>query len=185
MVSDQAASPFPIVTTATGRRPPSLENEVTELFDRWRDPLLRYILTIGLPVHDGEEIVQEVFLALFQHLAGAKPRTNLRGWVFRVGHNLALKRRIAAGTHLLDGAHCQVHDPAPDPEAALATKQRQSRLLAVVEALPEQDRQCLNLRAEGLRYREIAEVLGISLGSVAASLSRSLERLRRADRQML
>jgi RNA polymerase sigma-70 factor (ECF subfamily) len=51
------------------------------------------------------------------------------------------------------------------------------RLLAVVRALPERDRQCLFLRAEGLRYREIAEALGMSLGAVAASLSRSLGKL--------
>jgi len=45
--------------------------------------------------------------------------------------------------------------------------------------LPEEDRRCLVLRAEGLRYREIASVLEISLGSVALSLERSLTRLAR------
>jgi RNA polymerase sigma-70 factor, ECF subfamily len=51
----------------------------------------------------------------------------------------------------------------------------------VVRAMPEQDQCCLSLRAEGLRYREIARVLGISLGSVANSLERTLSRLARAD----
>jgi len=50
-----------------------------------------------------------------------------------------------------------------------------------VRALPEQDRCCLSLRAEGLRYREIAEVVGISIGSVAASLEKSLSRLTRSE----
>jgi RNA polymerase sigma-70 factor (ECF subfamily) len=59
--------------------------------------------------------------------------------------------------------------------------ERQQRLLAVVRAMPEQDQCCLSLRAEGLRYRNIAEILGISLGSVANSLERSLSRLARAD----
>jgi RNA polymerase sigma-70 factor (ECF subfamily) len=63
----------------------------------------------------------------------------------------------------------------------MAASQRQRRLLAVVRALPEQDQCCLSLRAEGLRYREIADVLGISLGSVAASLEKSLSRLARAE----
>jgi RNA polymerase sigma-70 factor (ECF subfamily) len=54
-------------------------------------------------------------------------------------------------------------------------------LLAVVATLPEADRSCLSLRAEGLRYREIAAVLGISLGSVSISLKRSLARLMRAE----
>jgi RNA polymerase sigma-70 factor (ECF subfamily) len=72
-------------------------------------------------------------------------------------------------------------DPEPDPEERLAGCQRQQKLLAVVRALPEQEQWCLSLRAEGLRYREIAEVLGISLGSVAASLEKSLSRLTRAE----
>jgi len=58
--------------------------------------------------------------------------------------------------------------------------------MAVVEALPEQDRRCLFLRAEGLRYREIAEILDMSLGGVSLSLARSLARLARyAERNSL
>jgi RNA polymerase sigma-70 factor (ECF subfamily) len=69
----------------------------------------------------------------------------------------------------------------PDPEQQASRNQRRRQLLAVVNALPERDRQCLTLRAEGLRYREIADVLGMSLGAVANSLERSLARMTRAD----
>ncbi len=68
-------------------------------------------------------------------------------------------------------------DPSPNPEEQASYTQRQKRLLAVFKALGEDDRLCLQLRAEGLRYREIAEVLGMSLGSVAQSLGRSLGKL--------
>jgi RNA polymerase sigma-70 factor (ECF subfamily) len=54
-------------------------------------------------------------------------------------------------------------------------------LLGVLQALPEEDQCCLRLRAEGLRYREISALLGISLGAVSMSLTRSLARLMRAD----
>lgn len=74
-------------------RASALEEEVVALFDALREPLLRYLAGLGLPVADGEEIVQEVFLSLFQHLRRGGGRANLRGWVFRVGHNLGLKRR--------------------------------------------------------------------------------------------
>jgi RNA polymerase sigma-70 factor (ECF subfamily) len=140
---------------------------------------------LGLSLEDGEEVIQEVFLSLFQHLRQGKPRQNLRGWVFRVGHNLALKRRYPGSQFLEqpeEGAFDRLLDPALDPEEALAARRKQERLLGVVRALPEQDRCCLNLRAEGLRYREIAQVLGMSLGSVALSLGRSIERLSRANR---
>ncbi len=165
--------------------PSPLEHEVIELFDQLRGRLLRYTLNFGLPVQDGEEIIQEVFLALFQHLQQGKPRENLRGWVFRVAHNLALKRRAAAvSAHASFSESAEqaalFADPAPDPEAQVATSQTQQKLLAVFRVLPEQDRRCLILRAEGLRYREIAQVLGMSLGAVSMSLSRSLARLARA-----
>ena len=65
-------------------------------------------------------------------------------------------------------------DPAPNPEDQFAFNQTQERLLSVVRAMPEQNRWCLYVRAEGLRYREIAEVLDISLGSVSLYLERSL-----------
>src|SRR5271165_861253 len=70
-----------------------LEEEVIGLFDSLRNPILRYLLGVGLAIEDAEEILQETFLALFRHLREGKPREHLRGWVFRVAHNLGLKRR--------------------------------------------------------------------------------------------
>jgi len=140
---------------------------------------------IGLTPADGEEVIQEVFLALFRHLRNGKPRDNLRGWLFRVAHNLALKQRQRSRTNRVmepqDGAEDLQIAHGPDPEQAMAARQRRQGLLAVVRALPEKERYCLHLRAEGLRYREIAEVLGISLGAVSLSLTRALARLTRAD----
>jgi RNA polymerase sigma-70 factor (ECF subfamily) len=163
-----------------------MENEVIGLFDEYRVRLLRYALSFGLSVHDGEEIIQEVFLSLYRHLQLGRSRKNLRGWLFRVVHNLALKQRQAAHgvreTILSDGSLMEkLIDFAPNPEEQLAAVQRHDRLRAVLQALPERDQSCLHLRAEGLRYREIADVLGMSLGAVSISLTRSLARLERAD----
>ena len=167
-------------------KPSELQHEVIDLFEHFRNPLLRYSLSFGIDIHDSEEIIQEVFLALFQHLQAGKSRKNLRGWIFRVTHNLTLKRRLAnhkASERLSfdDAVAPEPLDPSPNPEEQLSSAQKHKRLLAVVRALPETDQSCLRLRAEGLRYREIAAVLGISLGSVAISLTRSMERLVRAE----
>jgi RNA polymerase sigma-70 factor, ECF subfamily len=161
-----------------------LEEAVVDLFDRYRDPLLRYLSNLGLALPDGEEIVQDVFLLLYRHLQREKSRENLRGWLFRVAHNLALKRRYRTRREFeMRTEACALEpdvDPSPNPEAQLATSQHHERLLAVIAALPEHDRQCLFLRAEGLRYREIARILDISLGAVSGSLARSLARIARA-----
>jgi RNA polymerase sigma-70 factor (ECF subfamily) len=163
-----------------------LADDVAALFDQFRSPLLRYLSSFGLALPDSEEVLQEVFLALFQHLNRGRSRDSIRGWLFRVAHNLALKQLYAnqksqAKTSSDWTIAEEQFDPSPDPEEQLSSAQRRHRLLAVVQALPAGDRGCLWLRAEGLRYREIATVLGMSLGAVSISLTRSLARLIRAD----
>jgi len=187
--STDSAAELALAGTTTGAssaRPSAIEREVMDLFEQYRNPILRYVLAIGLNVCDAEEVTQEAFLALFRHLESGKSRKNLRGWMFRVAHNLALKQRHANqrsrdATTIEETIAERQADPSPDPEEQLAATQRRQRLLAVVSALPDSDQCCLRLRAEGLRYREIAAVLGISLGSVSISLTRSLARLIRAD----
>jgi RNA polymerase sigma-70 factor, ECF subfamily len=167
---------------ATVRQQSEVECEVIRLFEELRDPTLRYVLSFGLSIHDGEEVTQEVFLALLRHLQLSKGRDNLRGWVFRVAHNLALKKRQAnqkshqASEPIWAAVESQL-DPAWNPEERLAASQSQKRMLSVFRALPEKDQCCLRLRAEGFRYREIAAILDISLGAVSISLARSLARI--------
>ena len=159
-----------------------LKEEVVVLFEQLRTPVLRYVISFHIAVPDAEEIAQEVFLSLFRHLLQGKSKANLQGWVFRVAHNLALKHRArlqrdSARLSFWPLTEEYTRDREPGPEERLQIMQRQQFLLEIFRAIPEQDRWCLSLRAEGLRYREIAEVLDISLGTVANSLQRSLSRL--------
>jgi RNA polymerase sigma-70 factor, ECF subfamily len=172
--------------TVVSEAPSEIECEVIRLFDQFRNPLLRYALSFGLSMHDGEEVIQDVFLALFRHLQMGKSRRNLRGWIFRVAHNLALKRWADNKRlhEIIDPDETIVERQlaaTPNPEEQMTSGQTLARLRATLRALPEQDRWCLSLRAEGLRYREIATVVGISLGGVSIVLTRALARLRRAE----
>jgi RNA polymerase sigma-70 factor (ECF subfamily) len=165
----------------------SIQDEVLRLFDECGPGLRRYVSAFGLGAEGTEDVVQEVFLQLFRHLQLGRSRANLRGWVFRVGHNLALRQRAKTTRRhrtesTWDASLVEfVVDPGADPEQQLADDRRARRLRSVVQALPERDRQCLHLRAEGLRYREIAKTLDVSLGTVAKSLTRALSRLMSAD----
>ena len=163
----------------------SAEDEVLRLFDRSAPSLLRYVASCGLSAGDCEDVVQDVFVALFRHLRLGRSRENLRAWLFQVAHNLALKQRARLrrrATQAWDEAAHDRADPSPGPEALLVRHQRRGRMRPVLRALPARDRHCLFLRAEGLRYREIAESLGMSLGGVAKSLARSIARLVNVDR---
>ena len=176
----------PVVVTESDRGDPGspIEQEVVALFDDLRACLLRYLLSFSLSVLDSEDLLQETYLALFHHLRRGKSRENLRGWLFGVAHNLALKhqrfQRNAKVVPELTGLPERfLISPVPNPEDQYADAQMMERVWAAVAALPEQTRCCLHLRAEGLRYREIAEVLNISLGSVSARLEEALARIAR------
>lgn len=163
----------------------AVERQVLALFDTTAPPLLRYVTSFGLTTEETEDVVQEAFLSLFSHLRIGRPRTNLRSWLFTVAHNLALRqrrrqrRRADAADGTLVERSC---DPRPDPEVRLALTERARRLRSVFRVLSDRDRRCLMLRAEGLRYRDIGAALGMSLGGVAKSLARSMNRLMSADR---
>jgi RNA polymerase sigma-70 factor, ECF subfamily len=164
----------------------SIEQEVLVLFDRCAPSLLRYLASLGLTAEETEDILQDVFFSLFRHLRLGRSRSHLKGWLFRVAHNQAMKhrgrrqrQRTLAATN--EAALAAYPDPAPSIESQLVERQRQQRLVSVMNALSQRDRQCLFLRAEGLRYRDIAAALGISLGGVAKIVARAMTRLVNAD----
>lgn len=166
-------------------RSSAAEQQVVKLFDDLRERLLRYLLGFSLDISDAEDILQETFLALFEHLRRGRPRHHLQGWLFKVAHNLALRHRRARRDSQMPHAFTGGYDApvvcsAPNPEDQLLSSQTQERLIAALQTLPEQSRWCLYLRAEGLRYREIAEILEISLGSVSGCLENSLAYIARA-----
>jgi RNA polymerase sigma-70 factor (ECF subfamily) len=68
-------------------------------------------------------------------------------------------------------------DPAPNPEELLLRKERMVRTHAAISVLSGRQKQCLYLRAEGFRYREIAELLGVTVSTVAELLHRAIMRL--------
>ena len=161
----------------------SIEADVLGLFDDCAASLTRYVRGCGLTPEAADDVVQDAFIALFRHLRLGRPRDNLRGWLFRVAHRQAVKHRVRAvrrrawESPLGDGLLEDAADGAGDPEALLAERRSQRRLRSAVRALPERHRHCLLLRAEGLGYRDIATVLGMSLGGVAKSLAHAFLRL--------
>jgi RNA polymerase sigma-70 factor (ECF subfamily) len=70
-------------------------------------------------------------------------------------------------------------DPGPNPEERMVRRQRNDQLQDSIDNLTELQRQCLSLRAEGLRYREIASVLDLSMSTVADAVRRAVTNLRR------
>jgi|SRR3984957_420324 len=160
----------------------TLQDEVAQLFEEARDDVYRYLLTLGLYPPEAQEASQEVFLRLYATLKKGELIRSPRAWIFRVAHNLGLKIRAQQkGNEPFDASlEARLAGSTADPERSLLERERASRFHAEIEALSEQQRRCLYLRLEGLRYPEIAAALGISASAVGEFLRRAIVRLKKA-----
>jgi RNA polymerase sigma-70 factor (ECF subfamily) len=153
--------------------------EATTLYRELRKPLLRYLAGLGLSTDEAQDVVQDAFLSLHKHLAAEGSQDNIRSWLFRVAHNAArncqqsyIRRMGEPLDPVFDAA-----SSAATPEQSVLAQERFRRLDTAVRALAVQERECLTLRAEGLRYREIGEVLGIPTSTVADTVERAIKKL--------
>jgi len=160
-----------------------LQQRITQMYDELREPVYRYLLCRSATPIDADDVVQETFLRLYRHLNAGGKEDNLRGWIFRVAHNLSINQ-VKRHSHLFSpapGGEAELEiaqaDPGPSPEELLLRREKMAHVHAAICTLSEQQQQCLYLRAEGFRYREIAEILGVTMSTVAESLRRAIKKL--------
>jgi RNA polymerase sigma-70 factor (ECF subfamily) len=140
---------------------------------------------------EARDAAQEAFLKAFRAAADYRPRGKVYTWLYRIAVNHSLnrlrRRRIVRFLSLTGpaegagGGEAPAFDPAadaPGPDDELESRQRWQRARRAIAALPANQRAVLVLaRFEGLTYKEIAEVLGISLGAVESRLVRAMRNL--------
>ena len=162
---------------AQPQRTQPLEETVVELYATMRSPLLAYAYHVVGSTGEAEDLVQVAFLRLFDHLHRRAHIQNLRSWLYRVVHNLAIdhlrhegKEEATVTEWLLQRASDQA------PNSAEEDLIRHQRISASLEVLNLREKHCLLLRAEGLSYKEIGDVLSISAKAVSVYLARGLKK---------
>jgi len=156
----------------------SLEAQVEQIYRESRAAVCAYLLYLGVSEDRAQEVTQEVFLRLFQTMRKGVLIENPRAWSFRVAHNLGLKvRSRERAFRQVDPDWDRFRHPSDSPEEELLDRERNGRVFRALGELSPQQKNCLYLRSQGLRYREIAEVMGISASSVNEFLRRAIARL--------
>jgi RNA polymerase sigma-70 factor (ECF subfamily) len=137
---------------------------------------------LGVGPDQAQELCQEAFLRLYAALRDGTEIENVRAWVFAVARNSALNERYC--TRELEPFDDRVEShsagASPTPEEQVLRAEKMRRLRAAVAELSPQQQQCLHLRADGFRYREIGRILGIRTSTVGEFLRRAVNRLREA-----
>lgn len=128
---------------------------------------------------EAEDITQECFVRLMQSLHSGTHIERVLPWMLRVTHNLALDliTRRPREVSLEVSQVALLADQTQDPELAASEQERREQVRRALASLSLQELRCWTLRAEGLKYREIAEILGVQVGTVATFLVRAAEKL--------
>lgn len=158
------------------------------------DALYRTALRMTRNPSDAEDLVQESYLRAFRSLHQFTEGTNLRAWLFRILTNTYIneyrRRQRRPTSASLDGIEeFYLYDHLVDsrvqpvderPEDVVLQKLTVDDVTQAIEALPEEFRQVVLLAdVEGFAYREIAEIVGIPVGTVMSRLFRARRRLQR------
>jgi RNA polymerase sigma-70 factor (ECF subfamily) len=171
-----------VLTDSSITRATRLECDVEQIYHQTRTAICSYVLCLGVREAQAQEVTQEVYLRLYQTMRKGEEILNMRAWLFRVAHNISSKIRSR------ERAFRSV-DPdwerftgliVESPERAMLDREKMRRVQSALETLSHQQRHCLYLRSEGLRYREIADVMGISPSTVNEFLRRAIARLAEA-----
>ena len=159
-----------------------------ELLEGHADRVYSYARWVLQDPEDAADVVQEAFLRLWERGGDLEEKGRV-AWLQRVAHNLCVDRRRRTSTwrrrlsHLARAAPAELptgRRAGSDPEQDLLLDERQQTLLAALGSLPGEIRSVLVMHYyEGLKYREIAEILDSNENAVKARVHRGRQALRR------
>ncbi|HXF74115.1 MAG TPA: sigma-70 family RNA polymerase sigma factor [Actinomycetota bacterium] len=168
--------------------------ELRERFERDALPLLPNLYSAALRLTrnpaDAEDLVQETYLRAYRGFGSFRPGTNLRAWMYRILTNTFInayrKRQREPQTVPDEGIdewylYDRLASAGSSAESEVLERIPDEDVRAALDALPEGFRMAVLLAdVEGFSYREIAEILGIPIGTVMSRLHRGRRALEKA-----
>jgi RNA polymerase sigma-70 factor (ECF subfamily) len=159
----------------------------TEIVDRYKHKVYWLVRRmVGGP--DDEDLTQEVFLRVYQAIGGFRGQSTFRTWLYKIAHNLCLselQKRGRRGEHLSldeegeEKVHWLLPEPREDLEKRIERQDLSRTVRDLMDKLPIRYSTVLTLfYVQQVRYEEIADIMGIPLGTVKTHLHRARLRLR-------
>jgi RNA polymerase sigma-70 factor (ECF subfamily) len=160
----------------------------TEIVDRYKDSVY-WLIRRMIGNLEVEDLTQDVFLRAYRAIPRLRSRATFRTWLYRIAHNLCvteLRRRDKRGEHLSldeegeEKVHWLMPEGRKDQEGEINRWDLAQSVQTLVGMLPERYRTALTLfYIQQVRYEEIAEIMGIPLGTVKTYIHRGRLHLRK------
>lgn len=167
-----------MVLASTNPNEPDLK-EFEKVFRKYYEPLCRYAYSIVRDADEAEEIVQEFFYTFWLNRNRISIRLSLKSYLYRSIRNSAL--RYLQHKNIEDQYRTQDYalNHFESPEQVIQGNEMAGIIDKTLKGLPERTRQIFLLnRINGLKYKEIADLLKISIKTVEADMGKALLELR-------
>jgi len=165
-----------------------------ELVRRYADPLLGYLRRRSVNRQQAEDCFQETFLKVHRKAATFRSRGRFKSWLYSIATNVAIDGLRKAGrepqmislnkyddcgeSDVLESTMAVEEEKSSDPFEAAVLAEQKVQVQQAIEQLPERQQAALILAYyQGLTYREVAETLGCSVGTVKTQVFRALKKL--------
>lgn len=185
---DQLSNYDLILRCQTGFRPE--KGAFSELIRRYQPHVDKVLYHLAPDWSDRADLAQEVWIRVYRNLKRLQEPAKFRGWLSRIATNLFYdelrkRKRVAppisldAPRNLADGEmEWEIPADSPGPAEELVSREFYEQLREAIADLPEAFRTTIVLREiEGMAYEEIAELTGVSLGTVKSRIARARQRL--------
>jgi RNA polymerase sigma factor (sigma-70 family) len=153
------------------------------LFERYHRPLFRYFVSMNGNRELSEDLVQDVFFRMLRYRTSYDPAQSFTAWMYQIARNAgvdqARKRRAdVVDIDMFTEQRAELVSSAPGPEESASRVQNLALLRRALDQLPDDKREILVLsRFQGMKYEDIAEVLGCEVGTVKVRVYRAIRAL--------
>lgn len=152
-----------------------------ELFNRFYKPLLQFATAFTKSAEAAEEAVSDVFINIWERRRQLDAIENLKVYLYVSTRNASLKyllKQQKQASVSLDDLVMEPESPAPDPEQALLTAEMAAQAQQAIQQLPPRCKLVFKLiREDGLRYKEVAQILNISVKTIDNQLAIALQKI--------
>jgi RNA polymerase sigma-70 factor, ECF subfamily len=155
--------------------------QVAALYVSSHEGVVRYLAAAGFGADTAEEAAQEAFLRLYSALRDGVQIRQPKFWVYKVARRIAINaaRRGVNQPTFSEALAATVASPELSAEQQLIEKELAAGFRKAISRLSERQRLCLELRAQGFRFSEIAEVQGIRISTAAEFIRRGIVELKK------
>ena len=160
----------------------------SKVVEKWQDMVYNTAISIVQNEEDAEDITQDVFIRLYQNIDGFREEAQLSTWIYRItlNHAFDLEKRKKRQKHggLIKKIFFVREEEEPvnfnHPGVLLDNKEKAAVLFQAIKELPKNQRVAFTLhKIEGLSYKEVADIMDISLYAVESLMGRAKNKLKK------